>query len=543
MKKRKYVLAVALMLASLACKAQMVDLNQVKPQPLDHFWSVGVCAGRANEGLRTSWVEQLKLAKHDGGFRYLRMHGLFDDDMFVYFEGKDGTPRYNWQYIDEVYDRLLDMGIRPFVELSFFPKGIAADHSKLQMWYQNRVTADRSRYPKWHRLVKAFCEHLIERYGIGEISQWYFEVWNEPNLDFGFFDGTKSDYFALYKTTAEAIKSVSPRLRVGGPATSNFIADERHKGERTDNTKSVFYSQDDINKQQWKGVWIEEFLKFCAKEKLPCDFVSCHAYPTDYALDPISKKGKDAVRYVHSLKDDLTWLRKRICASKYPNAEIHITEWSTSPNSRDVMHDLLPPAAYIIKASLECQNMVNSVMYWTFTDIFEEKGGGADIFHGGFGLINFQGIVKPSFHAYRMLDALGDEQLYNTDPLVVSKSSKTGKITAIAYNYPVEYEQEVPSAAHAKDFMKASSKTLDLTLKGLRPNAWFVLETLDENHGYAYQEWCNMGKPHSPSRQQLDVLRQKAWDTQKEYVKADANGVLVLKKQLSPWSCVLMSEQ
>lgn len=131
MKKRKYVLAVALMLASLACKAQMVDLNQVKPQPLDHFWSVGVCAGRANEGLRTSWVEQLKLAKHDGGFRYLRMHGLFDDDMFVYFEGKDGTPRYNWQYIDEVYDRLLDMGIRPFVELSFFPKGNSSGSFKV----------------------------------------------------------------------------------------------------------------------------------------------------------------------------------------------------------------------------------------------------------------------------------------------------------------------------------------------------------------------------------------------------------------------------
>ena len=539
---KKILMTIALFTACMFGKAQTIDVAHAKSQPLDHFWSVGTCAGRANEGLRTSWVEQLKLSQKYGGFRYLRMHGLFDDDMFVYQEDKNGNAIYNWQYIDEVYDRMLEAHVRPFVELSFFPKGIAADHSKLQMWYQNRVTADRSRYPKWHNLIKAFCQHVVDRYGIDEVSQWYFEVWNEPNLDFGFFDGTKSDYFELYKTTAEAVKSVSSRLRVGGPATSNFIADKRHEGERTDNKKSVFYSQDKINKQQWKGVWIEEFLAYCAKEKLPCDFIACHAYPTDYALDPVSKKSKDAVRYVHSLRDDLTWLRRTVAASKYPKAEIHITEWSTSPNSRDTMHDLLPPAAYIIKASLESQHLANSVMYWTFTDIFEEKGGGNSIFHGGFGMINFQGIVKPSFHAYRMLNQLGDEELYNADPLVVSRSSKTGKLSAIAYNYPVEYENAVPSAANAKSFMQASSKQLVAKLTGLKPHATFVVETLDKDHGYAYQEWEKMGRPHSPNRIQLDILRKSGWNTLKEYVKADAHGELSLDMTLSPWSCVLITE-
>ncbi|MGN0281781.1 MAG: glycoside hydrolase [Prevotella sp.] len=540
--KKKIFFAIALLSACLTGKAQTIDVANVKPQPLDHFWSVGTCAGRANEGLRTSWGEQLRLSQHHGGFRYLRMHGLFDDDMCVYFEKKNGEPVYSWQYIDEVYDRMLDAGVRPFVELSFFPKGIAADNSKLQMWYQNRVTPDRSRYPKWHNLIKAFCQHVVDRYGIDEVSQWYFEVWNEPNLDFGFFDGTKSDYFELYKTTAQAVKSVSQRLRVGGPATSNFIADNRHEGERTDNKKSVFFPQETINKQQWKGVWIEEFLDYCAKEQLPCDFIACHAYPTDYALDPVSKKSKDAVRYVHSLRDDLTWLRKTIAASSYPDAEIHITEWSTSPNSRDVMHDLLPPAAYIIKASLECQHLANSVMYWTFTDIFEEKGGGESIFHGGFGMINFQGIVKPSFHAYRMLNQLGDEQLYNEDPLVVSRNSKTGKISAIAYNYPAEYEEKVPSAANAKTFMQASPKNVSLRLKGLTPNAVFIVETMDYDHGYAYHEWEKMGRPHSPNRAQLEILRKSAWNTKKEYVKSDASGNLEHNMKLSPWACALLTE-
>lgn len=157
---------------------------------------------------------------------------------------------------------------------------------------------------------------------------------------------------------------------------------------------------------------------FCAKENLPLDFVTTHPYPTDYALDPETGRGRDASRYVYSTYDDINWLRSVLAKSKYPKAEIHLTEWSTSPNSRDAMHDHLPAAAYIMKVNLDCIGLANSLSYWTFTDIFEEKGGGETIFHGGFGMINFQGIVKPSFHAYRMLNQLGDKKLYYTDPLL-----------------------------------------------------------------------------------------------------------------------------
>lgn len=526
---------------STAAQPHTVNTQQAG-EPFLHLWSEGTCAGRAGEGLRTSWVEQLRLVKEHCGFKYLRMHGLFDDDMCVYFEKPDGRVVYNWQYVDEVYDRMLDIGVRPFVELSFFPKGIAADNSKVQMWYQNRVTFDPQRLPKWGALVKAFAQHVIDRYGLDEVRQWYFEVWNEPNLDFGFFDGTKTDYFNLYKTTAQALKSVDTGLRVGGPATSNFIADHRHDGERTDNTRSVFYPQDKINQQQWKGIWIEEFLNYCADNQLPVDFISCHAYPTDYALDPVSKKGKDAIRYVHSLRDDLNWLRQTIANSKYPKAEIHITEWSTSPSSRDKMHDLLPPAAYIIKGNLDNIGGANSVMYWTFTDIFEEKGGGEEIFHGGFGMINFQGIVKPSFHAYRMLHQLGDQRLSYDGQVFVSRHSDSGRITALAFNYPEEYIETVPASRNASSYMNASPRDINLTLTGLKPGTTFIIETLDKQHGNAYDNWQELGVPHSPTRQQTAYLKAKAWDTQKETVNASADGTLTISRTLQPWTCILINQ-
>lgn len=531
-------------LLSTAALAQTIDVSK-GGEPFAHQWSVGTCAGRANEGLRASWQEQLKKAHDECGFQYVRMHGLFNDDMFVCFEQRDGRMVYNWQYIDDLYDRMLALGVRPFVELSFFPKAIAAKNSMLDMWYRANVSVDRNNFGKWHDLIRAFAQHVVDRYGIDEVAKWYFEVWNEPNLtgNGGFFHGTKSDYFRLYKESATAIKSVDSRLKVGGPATSNFIADARHDGEVLNYQASMFYAQDEINKQQWKGVWIEDFLRFCEQENLPVDFISTHTYPTDYALDPDTKRGKDAIRYVHSVRDDLTWLHEQIAKSKYPKAELHITEWSTSPNSRDAMHDLLPPAAYIMKVNLDCRGMANSIMYWTFTDIFEEKGGGQEIFHGGFGLLNFQGIAKPSYHAYRMLNQLGDVCIAYREPIFVSKSSATGRVTAVAFNYPDEYINTVPSVRNAGNYMQASDKQLDVTLKGLRPGATFLIETLDYDHGNARAAYEQMGKPHSPSIAQTKELIRQADATLKETVKADSKGRLTIKRTLRPWTCMLIQEQ
>lgn len=543
MKNYFLILAAAVWAICQSMTAQTIDVRE-KAEPFAHYWSVGVGAGRANEGLRAGWLEHLQTVKEHCGFQYVRMHGLFCDDMFVYFQKPDGRAVYNWQYVDEVYDRMLALGVKPFVELAFFPKDIAASDSKTQMWYRGNVSVDRNNFGKWHDLVKAFTQHVVDRYGINEVLTWYFEVWNEPNLTGtgGFFHGTKSDYFRLYKESANAVKSVDSRLKIGGPATSNFIADGRHDGEILDHAKSRFYAQSEINKQQWKGIWIEEFLRYCERENLPVDFISTHPYPTDYALDPESGRSKDAIRYVHSLKDDITWLRKQIANSKYPDAEIHLTEWSTSPNSRDRMHDILPPAVYIIKTNLDCIGMANSLMYWTFTDVFEEKGGGEEIFHGGFGMINFQGLVKPSFHAYRMLHQLGDEKIFYQDPVFVSRSSQTGKVSALAFNYPAEYEEAVPSAKNFHNYMDATVKKLDLVLEGLKPGAVFEIETLDKENGNVYDDYREMGAPHSPSRQEIAVLKEKAWSTVKETVKADREGKLILKREIAPWSCILIRE-
>jgi len=537
-----FAIIIGSLLFSFTSKAQestTINVNTSGAQ-FDHFWSNCVGAGRANEGLRASWLEQLKTVQENCGFKYVRFHGLFHEDMFPLIQEK-GKNVYNWQYIDDLFDRMLDLHVRPFVELSFFPEQLAAKNSKTQFWWKANITPDEKKFGQWHDLVQAFTQHCVDRYGIDEVLSWYFEVWNEPDLHRGFWDGTKSQYFKLYKESALAVKSVDKRLRVGGPATSNFVPDARFDGEvQNDSLSAVVFNADDINNLEWHGVWIEDFLKYCAKEKLPVDFVSCHPYPTDYALDPNTSKGKSLTRFVQSTKLDMEWLKKTVSNSAYPNAELHLTEWSTSPSSRDAMHDFLPPAAYIVKTNLDCIGLVNSLSYWTFTDVFEEKGGASSIFHGGFGMINFQGLVKPSYHAYRMLNQLGDEKIFSNNYLFVSKRSNNGQIVALAYNYPKEYEHAVPSGNRKLE--KGTSKELNLSLKGLKPGAIFKIEILDKDHGNIHNYWEKMGKPNPPTRAQIKVMKEVANSLDTRMVSADKNGELNIHQTLTPWSVVLINQ-
>lgn len=422
---------------------------------LDHFWSRCVGAGRAAEGLRASWQEQLRKAVADCGFQYIRFHGLFHDDMFVYREA-GGKIVYNFQYVDELFDELLKIGIRPFVEFGFCPADLATETGTV-FWWKGNGSPPKD-YAKWAELVRRIVVHWMERYGTAEVRKWYFEVWNEPNL-WPFFRGTKSQYFELYRVTATVIKELDPQLRVGGPSTSNFVPDARFDGEKEDASCHVAVLEaENLDALEWRPVWVESFLEYCQRNELPVDFISTHPYPTDWPLDELGQTRR-LTRGVGATPKDLALLRKIVDASAYPKAEIHLTEWNSSSSPRDFTHDFLQAATYVVRANLEAIGLVNSMAYWTFTDIFEEGGAGDAIFHGGFGMINLQGIVKPTYHAYRMLSALGDELLARGSGGIITRESATGKIAGLFYHYPPEMTFSAPASF---DTAEVAEKTLAL---------------------------------------------------------------------------------
>jgi len=276
------------------------------------------------------------------------------------------------------------------------------------------------------------------------------------------------------------------------------------------------------------------------------DFVSSHPYPTTYPFDD-QKNYFEMSRPVNSLKMDLTWLNKVIQNSKFKNAEIQLTEWSSSPSNRDHTHDYLQAATYIVKANLDCIGMANSLSYWIFTDIEEEGGAGVSVFHGGWGLVNFQGIAKPAFHAYRFLNELGNEIIFKEEGFILSKHSQTGIISGLTYNYPTEVIEAAPISKESRDKAEktlntGSSKQINLYLTGLKPNSKFEIEIVDKDNAFALKSWQAMGSPEPPTREQTKELKTLGLKTLKLSVEANNKGELKWNYSLKPWAIALIKQ-
>ncbi|GAA4421196.1 cellulase family glycosylhydrolase [Georgenia halophila] len=517
--------------------------------PLAHHWNLCVGAGRAAEGLRADWQRHLAIAAADCGFRYVRFHGLFHDDMFVYRE-TEGRVTPTFHYVDLVVDPMLALGVKPFVELGFSPGALAREQGTV-FWWRGHGSPPVD-HDRWAALVRATIEHWIDRYGLDEVRTWYFEVWNEPNLA-PFFRGTRTEYFELYRTTALAVKSVDGELRVGGPATSNFVPDGRFDGEAEDHAQHrAVLEADDLGALDWRPVWLEAFLEFCHDRSLPVDFVSCHPYPTDWALDEHGQ-GAKLTRPVEATPRDLRLVRRIVDDSQYPQAEIHLTEWSSSSSSRDHTHDYPQAAAYVVKANLESIGTVDSMSYWTFTDIFEEDGAGAEPFHGGFGMLNQHGIAKPTFHAYRMLGELGDELLAQEDGVVATRVRRDAdgedvKVAAVAYHYPEEVTLSVPASFESRvvadDVLAAGSpRAVDLTFDGLTPGAMYRWEVLDPADGYVVETWRALGEPLNLSGDEARTLSEDGRRTRSRILTVGPDGRLHVEAVIGPWSIALLAPE
>ncbi|MEU7883619.1 GH39 family glycosyl hydrolase [Microbispora bryophytorum] len=531
-----------------------IDGKRCDDSAFPHVWSRCIGAGRANEALRADWQRQFADIVEACGVRYIRFHGVFHDDMFVYRESYGGgfgpdaplaEPVYTFSYVDKVFDFILDCGVRPFVELGFMPRELATVTETLFWWgAHGSPPKDMAR---WVELVTRSVEHWIDRYGLDEVREWRFEVWNEPNLVPHFWTGTKTEYFELYEQTVTAIKNIDSALKVGGPATSVFVPDDRYRGEVEDRAAThETAAASDVDALDWRPVWIEDFIVWCAERGLPIDFISTHTYPTDFAF-AADGEAVHITRYADATFDDLTLLRELVGSSAYPDAEIHITEWSTSPSSRDFIHDTVFAATSITRSYLQCATLADSISYWTFTDVFEEGGAGIGPFHGGFGLVNEGGVHKPTFHAFTMLERLGDRLLLATSDGVVTRDSRTSAVSAVFFNYPDDMGMKGLRAQNSYAATRAlaemgPSRRIRHSIGGLEPGSAFLVEIVDWEHGNVAEAWYRLGSPLNPSRAESEHLSKVADSLLRFTLTVPGTGVLDLDVELAPWAVMSLRQ-
>ncbi|MGB8352500.1 MAG: hypothetical protein WCD79_01295 [Chthoniobacteraceae bacterium] len=348
-------------------------------KPLRAPWRQGIAMGRAYELLRHDAREHLRTVQQAFNFQWCRFHGLFHEDMAVVARRRDGRLIYQWSQVDEVFDFLLSIGLRPFVELNSMPFALASTPSAMFAWNMN-VSPPRSYY-EWGALVEAFGLHCMDRYGLEEIRRWHFEVWNEPNLDC-FWKGDQNEYWRLYDASAFAIKRVDPGLRVGGPATA-------------------------------RAEWVIDLIDHCTTDKVPLDFVTTHRYPQDEFVTY-----RDAGESPHAAGDffvtEVRRVQAEVRASSRPDLPVYWTEWNSLAckdaktvkwiNNRAV--DDLCSGSSVARYSLELDDASDGMAWWVASDIFEEAGMPMSPFSETYGLLTIHGIPKPSFHAFTFLSRL-----------------------------------------------------------------------------------------------------------------------------------------
>lgn len=453
--------------------ARSIAINLNGPStPRDYFYNLSVGSDYPGTLIRDDSMGQLKTVRKELGFRSIRFHAIFHDVLGTYKE-VDGKPVYDWTKIDYLYDHLLKIGIKPFVELGFTPEAMKTSDNKIFYWQGN---TSHPQPHKWAALVDAFVRHAEDRYGKEEVQSWYFEVWNEPNLG-GFWEkADKNAYFALYGLTARTIKNVDPTLKVGGPSTAGIA-------------------------------WIPEFIKYATDTHAPLDFITTHTYGVDGGF--LDEQGHGDTKLSPS-KDaiigDVRYVRKEISESAMPNLPLYFTEWSTSYSPRDAVHDSYLSAPYILTKLKASQGLLQGMSYWTFSDLFEEPGPPTAPFQGGFGLMNPQGIRKPAYFAYKYLNQLGDQELKTDDAQsFVTRKGKAVQALVWDLNQPVQEKSNRPF--FTKVLPTEAAATVVLKLRGIKPGAYQVhLYRTGFKANDAYTAYLELGSPKSLSPEQIKHL-------------------------------------
>ncbi|MBV9105066.1 MAG: glycosyl hydrolase family 39 [Verrucomicrobia bacterium] len=444
---------------------QIIVDAQSPVRPFPHFWEHMFGSCHASVTLCEDWRKDLRALREIVDVKYVRFHGIFEHQVGIYGgQDSDGNLVLNFTRIDLIYDGLLEIGVAPFVELSFMPEEMAMKPTAHPFWYHPIVAPPRD--PRqWYQLLFQFAHHLVERYGIEEVADWYFEVWNEPNIDFWTGEPKEETYYDLYDVAASALKDVNSRLRVGGPATA-------------------------------QAAWVDRFLRHCAEKGVPVDFVSTHIYPNDTAMNvfgreeniPQSDMVALAVRKVYD----------QVKASAFPQLPIIWSEYNAGFDGAQL--DLPYVGAWLANNIRLCAGWTSEMSYWTFTDAFFEEGGVLkSVFTSGFGLIATGRIPKASFNAFKILHYLGDLQLAldSSSALLTRRSSDDGLVLAL-WNYAPPRES-------------GQSKAVQIQLRGFQKSSERArIFLVDDDHGSPLKSWVAMGRPDFPSREQQAALRDVA---------------------------------
>jgi xylan 1,4-beta-xylosidase len=433
-------------------------------------------------------------ARTNGAFQYIRAHNLFSDGqppygegLGIYREDKNGRPIYDWTMADQVFDHIVQNGLKPIIEFGFMPDALASLPARRQKWGKANISPPAD-YRKWEALVYETVSHFCKRYGDAEVGSWYFEVWNEPDLGYLFWVedsthkpfGDMPEYFRLYDYAVRGAKRAFPQIKVGGPASAG--------GQISQHLEHVLLERNHATDE--KGA--------------PIDFVSTHAYGK--VGDALSQRNDGSVMGA------ILWKMARAADHDHPKVREAIRKLpflltETGPTTRNgLLYNTRYVAAWMVK-------MVDAVVFlgeqhgkvyqpvelvfWSsdqFGKEFGKEKGIATYFKNGTDLTV---IKRPVYNAFEILGHLSNDRIAQIGGLrfgdpVHGLATRTGsKSVEIVLYHLDESDQE----NRAQDSIEVALEVARLPFESFEVQ-WYAV---DETHSNGYALWEKRGRPKTLS--------------------------------------------
>eukprot|EP01083_Nonionella_stella_P085780 237987_1 len=482
----------------------LVNISSTTSNNFYYYWNKCVGSGHGSLLLREDWRSHMEHGRDKINFTHVRCHGILDDDV----GSVNNINDYSFVNIDKIYSYLLSINMKPYVEISFMPEKLASDPTKTTCHYKGG-TSPPSSYDLWHTFIQTWIQHLVDYFGIDEIRQWKFEVWNEPNLP-GFWQSNYAEYLLLYNATATAIKSVDKYIEVGGPTTAVYQ-------------------------------WLDEFLNDVLSHNIPIDFVVTHSYPNQLNLQNINT-------WIDSFRTQGIGVVEKYNAKYGLSLPLVISEYNSGccikpfDEGKFMNDDNFYAAAFLIFWAKHLQvlfadgdvekSTLKWMSYWAISDVFEESGFNSNEFNNLYGLHTVGGIPKPAFRAFELLHQLGSEVEYaarlvmDDNGFDVSNSTlqvyclkngwDEGRYSVFVanwnnYGFNITQQHVVINISNAIDHSNELQSAL--------------MYRIDEDNTAPLARWIAMGSPKYLSEKQLEALNVSSQlkGSTIEYTKVDDN--------------------
>ena len=402
--------------------------------------------------------------------------------MMVYKEDSDGNAVYDWSCIDEIFDFFREVNIKPFVEIGFMPENLASKKQYASFLWRPNVSYPKS-IQKWRTLIGEFLNHYIQRYGKEEVEKWYFEMWCSPDIPDVYWFESKDSFFKFYKETYFAIKEVSNNLKIGSPSVSPY-----------NNFK-----------------WFSDFLNYCKDNYIELDFVTSHIYShVDATNESFLGEFLSIQTPKFSLADE-NFLHRSVVSMKQILNESHLnstklflTSWNLNLYAKDYTRDTCFLSSYILYNVLNNIDNIDGLAYWSLSDILEEKITENKLFHGGPGLFTRNGLKKPSFNAFFLLNKLGNNIIERGRDYIITSKDKNIQILIYNFVYLDELfrrgDKSLLSYHNRYNvYQPAKNKSVDLLLTLETGNYSIKRSRLTRDSGSSFDAWLKMGAPENIS--------------------------------------------